>query len=100
MKIGVVSPSMNSVRPTATAFPTTAIAADTDRCQPGLVQAAPTDELLLDGLQRAAFGYFVQAVNPANGLVADTSRRGLAREHRGGGVRVGEPIPLPWSAVG
>jgi hypothetical protein len=37
--------------------------------------AAPTDDLLLDGLQRAAFRYFVEAVNPANGLVADTSRR-------------------------
>ena len=37
--------------------------------------AAPADDLLLDGLQRAAFGYFVQAVNPANGLVADTSRQ-------------------------
>lgn len=34
-----------------------------------------TDELLLDRLQRAAFGYFEQATNPANGLVADTSRR-------------------------
>ena len=34
----------------------------------------PTDETLLDDLQRAAFGYFVQTVNPANGLVADTSR--------------------------
>src|SRR5450756_2603484 len=34
----------------------------------------PTDEALLDGLQRAAFGYFLEAVNPANGLVADTSR--------------------------
>jgi hypothetical protein len=32
------------------------------------------DELLLDGLQRAAFGYFLRAFNPANGLVADTSR--------------------------
>lgn len=30
----------------------------------------------LDQLQRAAFGYFLQAVNPANGLVADTSRAG------------------------
>ena len=29
---------------------------------------------LLDGLQRAAFGYFLQAVNPANGLIADNSR--------------------------
>ena len=34
----------------------------------------PTDEALLDGLERAAFGYFLDAVNPANGLVADTSR--------------------------
>ena len=32
------------------------------------------DEVMLDRLQRAAFGYFLQAVNPANGLVADTSR--------------------------
>ncbi len=31
-------------------------------------------EQTLDQLQRAAFGYFLQAVNPANGLVADTSR--------------------------
>src|ERR1700675_3818917 len=30
--------------------------------------------VMLDRLQRAAFGYFLQAVNPANGLVADTSR--------------------------
>ncbi len=36
----------------------------------------PTDEELLDGLQRAAFAYFVEQVNPANGLVADTSRQG------------------------
>ena len=32
------------------------------------------NEQTLDQLQRAAFGYFLQAVNPANGLVADTSR--------------------------
>ena len=31
-------------------------------------------EQTLDQLQRAAFGYFLQVVNPANGLVADTSR--------------------------
>jgi hypothetical protein len=31
-------------------------------------------EQTLDQLQRAAFGYFLQAVNPANGLIADTSR--------------------------
>ena len=35
---------------------------------------APADEALLDGLQRAAFGYFLEAVNPANGLIADNSR--------------------------
>jgi len=34
----------------------------------------PTDETLLDGLQRAAFGYFLEATNPANGLIADNSR--------------------------
>jgi hypothetical protein len=32
------------------------------------------DGVMLDWLQCAAFGYFLQAVNPANGLVADTSR--------------------------
>lgn len=33
------------------------------------------DESWLDELQRAAFDYFVQTVNPLNGLVADTSRK-------------------------
>ncbi len=36
--------------------------------------AETTDEVLLDGLERAAFAYFLDSVNPANGLVADTSR--------------------------
>ncbi len=38
--------------------------------------AAPSvdDEALLDSLQHAAFEYFLQQTNPANGLVADTSR--------------------------
>lgn len=36
--------------------------------------AASSDAIWLDHLQRAAFDYFVHAVNPANGLVADTSR--------------------------
>ena len=35
---------------------------------------SPNDEELLNQIQRAAFGYFLEAVNPANGLVADTSR--------------------------
>jgi hypothetical protein len=40
-----------------------------------VAEVAPlTDEQLLDRLQCAAFRYFVEATNPANGLVADTSR--------------------------
>jgi hypothetical protein len=35
-----------------------------------------TDEALLDGLQRAAFDYFLEMVNPGNGLIADNSRAG------------------------
>jgi hypothetical protein len=35
-----------------------------------------TDEALVERLQRSAFGYFEQYVNPRNGLVADTSRPG------------------------
>jgi hypothetical protein len=31
-------------------------------------------EQTLDQLQRAAFGYFLEAVNPANGLIADNSK--------------------------
>jgi hypothetical protein len=34
----------------------------------------PADDVLVDKLQRAAFGYFQQEMNPANGLVPDTSR--------------------------
>src|SRR5271165_3251573 len=34
------------------------------------------DEDLLDRLERAAFGYFLEQMNPSNGLVADTSREG------------------------
>lgn len=33
-----------------------------------------SDDTLLDRLQRAAFDYFLQAANPANGLIADNSR--------------------------
>ncbi len=39
-----------------------------------MVNAVPDDEALLDGLERAAFSYFLQAVNPTNGLIADTTR--------------------------
>jgi hypothetical protein len=35
------------------------------------------NEQTLDQLQRAAFGYFLQAVNPANGLIADNSRENV-----------------------
>lgn len=34
------------------------------------------EEALLDRLQRAAFGYFLKTFNPANGLIADTTRPG------------------------
>jgi hypothetical protein len=34
------------------------------------VDAVPSGEALLDRLQRGALGYFLEAVNPANGLIA------------------------------
>ena len=34
------------------------------------------DDALLEHLQRAAIDYFLQTANPANGLVADTTREG------------------------
>ncbi|MEO6967141.1 MAG: glucoamylase family protein [Rhodanobacteraceae bacterium] len=34
------------------------------------------DEALLEGIERAAIGYFLHRVNPANGLIPDTSRDG------------------------
>ncbi len=37
---------------------------------------AQSDEALLDRFQRAGFEYFLEQFNPANGLVADTSRAG------------------------
>lgn len=37
---------------------------------------SPTDDAMLDGLQRAAFDYFLRHTNRENGLVADTSRPG------------------------
>jgi hypothetical protein len=33
----------------------------------------------LDRIQRAAFLYFVETTNPANGLIADTSRNAASR---------------------
>jgi len=36
----------------------------------------PSDELLLERLQSAAFSYFLEEFNPENGLVADTTRPG------------------------
>ncbi|RUV29523.1 glucoamylase family protein, partial [Mesorhizobium sp. M5C.F.Ca.IN.020.32.2.1] len=38
------------------------------------VEPRLSDEDLLDRFQGAAFGYFLETVNPENGLVADTSR--------------------------
>ena len=43
---------------------------------PDAPKAVLTDEALLERLQRDAFEYFLQAYNPSNGLVADTSRAG------------------------
>ncbi|MDQ2665806.1 MAG: hypothetical protein M3Z05_07330, partial [Gemmatimonadota bacterium] len=40
------------------------------------VSATEDDESFLHDIERAAFDYFRQTVNPANGLVADTSRDG------------------------
>ena len=37
---------------------------------------ALSDDVLLDGLQHAAFDYFLQNANPHNGLIADTTRDG------------------------
>ena len=37
---------------------------------------AESDEALIERFQRAAFDYFLTECNPANGLVADTSRAG------------------------
>jgi len=39
-----------------------------------MIGEPPMTEQLLDPLQRAAFSYFLQAANPANGLIADTTR--------------------------
>jgi hypothetical protein len=38
--------------------------------------SSSSDEEFLDRLEHAAFGYFLEHVNPENGLVADTSRAG------------------------
>ena len=45
-------------------------------CAPLIQASVLTDEALLDQLQRAAFGYFLETVSPQNGLVADTTREG------------------------
>ena len=39
-------------------------------------KTAPSDEALLEHLQREAFDYFLHAYNPRNGLVADTTHDG------------------------
>lgn len=38
--------------------------------------APDTDDMLLDSIGRAAIDYFLQTINPVNGLVPDTSREG------------------------
>jgi hypothetical protein len=47
----------------------------TDGGDPG-GRLEPSDEAMLDELQRSSFGYFLANVNPRNGLVADTTRAG------------------------
>jgi hypothetical protein len=47
-----------------------------NRSSPDASARIMADDDLLDRLQRGAFGYFVDQTNPANGLVADTSRAG------------------------
>jgi hypothetical protein len=41
-----------------------------------LEKRSPAEEALLDRLQRAAFGYFLETDDPRTGLTADTSRAG------------------------
>lgn len=41
---------------------------------PIVIARSPRDEELLDRLQLSAFRYFLETVNPVNGLVADTTR--------------------------
>jgi len=43
---------------------------------PARAAEEPSDDALLDSLQRAAFEYFLQTANPRNGLIADTTRDG------------------------
>lgn len=40
-----------------------------------LTGPVPSDETLLDQLQHTAFSYFLRTANPANGLIADTTRK-------------------------
>lgn len=48
--------------------------ADASADAPACAGDEPLDDQTLDGLQRSAFNYFVHAMNPANGLIADSSR--------------------------
>jgi hypothetical protein len=51
------------------------------------------DEAMLDGLQRAAFDYFLRTTNLRNGLVADTTRGLARRASRWSGSRC---RPIRW----
>jgi len=42
----------------------------------GPASRCSSDEDLLDAIEHAAVDYFLESVNPANGLVPDTSRAG------------------------
>ena len=59
-----------------------------------------SDDAMLDRLQRAAFGYFTETMNPRNGLIPDTSRPHspvLAMQTRD---MMTERSPTPSSLIG
>ena len=58
------------------------------------------NEASLDQLQHAAFDYFLQTVNPVNGLVADTSRANSPCSIAVVGFALSAAIRSPWSAAG
>jgi hypothetical protein len=57
------------------------------------------NEQTLDQLQHTAFGYFLQAVNPANGLIADTPRENSPASIGVVGFAL-SVYPGRWSAAG
>ena len=56
------------------------------------------DDAMLDDLQRAAFEYFVQSAAQHEGMVADTSRRGVSCLHRKTRIRTRGFTRYKWRA--